>query len=193
MTIKTLLRSKIKGVTIVGVAIAVSAQGYGSEGAFDYRAEMTGHIVIKTHDGVQFLNQLSDISGNLGDIQTIKIFSHSYPRGIIMTNWSGFYDEPGPSDTERAAYVKDLADLIKSRSIIFSYNSQILMFGCNLSGKFSEMLSGATSGTVIASAGGTYPEIVGNRETGVFISTSDWKVYRNGIFAYNAGKRLRAW
>jgi hypothetical protein len=129
----------------------------------------------------------------MGIIHTIKIFSHSYRRGIIMTNWSGFYDEPGPEDTKMAAYVQDMLVHVQSKKIIFTNNSQILMFGCNLAGVFSEKLSSATTGTVIASDGGTYPEIRGNRETGVFISTSDWKVYKNGVYAYSAGKRLRAW
>ncbi|WP_422443633.1 hypothetical protein [Thermoanaerobacterium sp. DL9XJH110] len=175
------------------IAIAVSAQGYGNEAAFDYRAERTGHIVIKPRDGREFLNLLSELSRSRGLIHIVKIFSHSYPRGIIMTNWSGFYDEPGPHDTNRAAYVGNLAARIQKGEIIFSVDSQILMFGCNLAGNFSKKLSAATGGTVIASAGGTYPEIRGGLETGVFISTSRWEAYKNGSFAYSAGKRLRAW
>ena len=181
-------------VTLVqGIAVAVSAQGYGSEGAFDHRAEMTHHTIIKPKDGKEFLERLSELTSNISILQTVKIFSHSYRRGIIMTNWSGFYDKPGPDDTKRAAYIQDMSNYIKSKKIIFTNNSQILMFGCNLAGNFSVWLSSATSGTVVASDGGTYPEIHGNRETGVFISTSDWKVYKNGVFTYSAGKRLRAW
>jgi hypothetical protein len=177
----------------MALAIAVSAQGYGAEAAFDYRAERTGHIVIKPSTGQEFLNILADLSQNRGPISLIKIFSHSYPRGIIMTNWSGFYDEPGPSDTKRAAYVSDLAARIQKGDILFAGGSQILLFGCDLAGNFSIKLSAATGGTVIASSGGTYPEIAGGRETGIFISTDRWEVYTAGSFSYSAGKRLRAW
>ena len=109
-----------------------------------------------------------------------------------MTNWSGFYDERDKQDTKRAAYLSDLADRIQKGDIRFAPGSQILLFGCDL-GSFSQKLSAVTGGTVIGSDGGTYPEIGGNRETGVFLTTDDWLVYRNGSFAYSAGKRLHAW
>lgn len=85
----------------MSIAVAVSAQGYGDEGAFDYRAEMTGHIIIKPSTGQEFLDMLADLSKSRGPIFLMKVFSHSYTRGIIMTNWSGFYDEPGPEDTKK--------------------------------------------------------------------------------------------
>jgi len=175
------------------VAIAVSAQGYGAEAAFDYRAEMTRHTVIKPATGQEFLKMLAELSQTVGPISLIKIFSHSYERGIIMTNWSGFYDEPGPSDTKMAAYVSDLAAWIQKGDIRFAGGSQILLFGCNLTGNFSMKLSAATAGSVIASDGGTYPEIAGGRETGVFITTDLWKVYIAGSYSHSAGKRLQAW
>lgn len=174
------------------IAISASAQGYGNEAAFDYRAEMTGHLIIKPSTGVELLEMLSNLSTN-GAIYLLKIFSHTYARGIIMSNWSGFYDEPGPEDTKRARYISDLSEMISQGKIVFAPNSQILIFGCNTSGKFSQELSAATGGTVIASAGGTYPEIWGNKETGVFISTGQWIAYKNGLYAYSVGKRLRAW
>ena len=176
----------------MSVAVSASAQGYGDEGAFDHRAEMTGHIIIKPSTGQEFLDMLADLSQSRGPIYLLKIFSHSYPRGIIMTNWSGFYDERGKEDTKRAAYLSDLADRIQKGDIKFAPDSQILLFGCDL-GSFSQKLSAITGGTVIGSDGGTYPEIWGNRETGVFLTTDDWLVYRNGSFAYSAGKRLQAW
>ncbi|HHW03804.1 MAG TPA: hypothetical protein GXX35_13530 [Thermoanaerobacterales bacterium] len=177
----------------MAIAIAVSAQGYGAEAAFDYRAQKTGHIVIKPSSGQEFLNMLAELSQTRGPISLIKVFSHSYPRGIIMTNWSGFYDEPGPNDTKKAAYVSDLSYHIKNGNIRFSGNSQILLFGCDLGGNFSVRLSAATGGIVVASSGGTYPEIAGGRETGVFITTDQWEVYKAGSYSYSAGKRLRAW
>jgi len=173
-------------------SVAVSAQGYGDEGAFDYRAEMTGHMVIKPSTGQEFLDMLAELSQKFGPIFLMKVFSHSYHRGIIMTNWSGFYDEPGPEDTKRAAYLKDLSDRIQRGDIRFTPDSQILLFGCDL-GTFSQKLSAVTGGTVVGSDGGTYPEIWGNRETGVFLSTDDWLVFKNGTLAYRAGKRYRAW
>ncbi|HHX22775.1 MAG TPA: hypothetical protein GX723_01940 [Thermoanaerobacterales bacterium] len=176
----------------MSISVAVSAQGYGDEGAFDHRAEMTGHIIIKPSTGQEFLDMLADLSQHRGPINILKIFSHSYTRGIIMTNWSGFYDERGKEDTERAAYLSDLADRIRKGNIRFTPGSQVLLFGCDL-GAFSQKLSAVTGGTVIGSDGGTYPEIWGNRETGVFLTTDDWLVYRNGNFAYSAGKRLHAW
>lgn len=177
----------------MSIAIAISAQGYGTEAAFDYRAEMTGHIVIKPSNGQEFLNMLAEFSQNQGVIYLLKVFSHSYPRGIIMSNWSGFYDEPGPNDTKKAAYVSDLSARIQKGDIRFAGGSQILLFGCDLAGNFSIKLSAATGGTVIASSGGTYPEIAGGRETGVFITTDQWQVYTAGSYSYSAGKRLRAW
>lgn len=174
-------------------AIAVSAQGYGAEAAFDYRAEMTRHTVIKPSTGQEFLRMLAELSRTVGPISLIKIFSHSYERGIIMTNWSGFYDEPGPSDTKRAAYASDLAARVQKGDIRFVGGSQILLFGCDLTGNFSIKLSAATGGSVIASAGGTYPEIYGGRETGVFITTDQWEVYTAGSYSYSAGTRLQAW
>lgn len=108
-----------------------------------------------------------------------------------MTNWSGFYDEPGKEDTEKAAYLHDLTDRVEKSEIRFTANSQILLFGCNLD-TFSQKLSAITKGTVIGPSGSAYPEIWGNRETGAFLTTN-WVVYRNGSFAYSAGKRLNAW
>ncbi|NLZ53648.1 MAG: DUF4347 domain-containing protein [Thermoanaerobacteraceae bacterium] len=176
----------------MSISIAVSAQGYGDEGAFDHRAEMTGHIIIKPSTGQEFLDMLADLSQNRGSIFFMKIFSHSYHRGIIMSNWSGFYDERGPQDTKKAAYLSDLADRIQRGVIKFTADSQILLFGCDL-GAFSQKLSAVTGGTVVGSDGGTYPEIWGNRETGVFLTTDDWLVYKNGSLSYRAGKRYRAW
>jgi len=193
MNILKYMRNLLKGGSFMAISIAVSGQGYGDEGAFDYRAEMTGHIVIKPKDGKEFLELLAQLSRTLGPINIIKVFSHSYKRGIILTNWSGFYDEPGPEDTGRAAYVSDLAAKVQSGEIVFAPNPQILLFGCNQDGNFSEKLSAAIRGTVIASKGGSYPEIRGNRETGVFISTMRWEVYINGAFSHSAGTRLRAW
>ncbi|MCG0274785.1 MAG: hypothetical protein L5655_01300 [Thermosediminibacteraceae bacterium] len=178
---------------MANVAVAVSAHGYGHEGAFDYRAFKTGHIVIKPKNGKEFLKMLSDISKTNGPIYLMKVFSHSYPRGIIMTNWSGFYDEPGPNDTPKAAYISDMVELINKREILFSSNPQIMLFGCNLAGNFAEKLSAAVSGTVIAPRGDSYPEIRGNQETGIFIAVTQWEVYIKGRYAYSAGKRLRAW
>lgn len=176
-----------------GIAIAVSAQGYGSEGAFDHRAEMTGHTIIKPSTGQEFLEMLEQQSKSRGLILTVKIFSHSYPRGIIMSNWSGFYDDPGPDDTKRAAYIKDLSERVQKGNIRFAPDSQIILFGCDLAGEFAQRLSAASRGTVIASDGGTYPEIWGGQETGVFLTTSDWKVYKNGSYIYSAGTSYRAW
>ena len=175
------------------ISVSVSAHGYGAEEAFDHRAEMTKNIVIKTKNGQEFLEMLTSLSKNQGTIRMLKIFSHSYPRGIIMTNWSGFYDEPGPHDTKQAAYIKDMATRVENGEIVFSPNCEIRIFGCNIGGSFSQLLSMATHCTVIGSTGGTYPEIRGNRETGVFISTSEWAVYKNGNYTYSAGKRLKAW
>ena len=110
-----------------------------------------------------------------------------------MTNWSGFYDDPGPEDTDQAAYISDMAEWVKRGDIAFAPNAQIILFGCDLGGSFSLMLSAATGCTVIAADGGSYPQIAGNQETGVFISTSDWKVYTNGSFAYSAGSIYNAW
>lgn len=177
----------------MAISVAVSAQGYGHEAAFDYRAGRTGHIIIKPKDGKEFLDMLAQLSQTQGRLNIIKVFSHSYHRGIIMTNWSGFYDEPGPEDTNRAAYVSDLRARVQSGDILFTPNPQILLFGCNQDGNFSEKLSAAIGGTVIASKGGSYPEIRGNKETGVFISTIRWEVYINGAFSHSAGTRLRAW
>jgi len=176
----------------MSIAIAVSAQGYGDEAAFDYRAEMTGHTIIKPSTGQEFLEMLADLTKTRGPIFLMKVFSHSYPRGIIMSNWSGFYDEPGPQDTKKAAYLSDLADRIQKGIIRFTPDSQILLFGCDL-GTFSRKLSAVTGGTVVGSDGGTYPEIWGNRETGVFLTTDSWLVFKNGSLAYSAGKRYRAW
>jgi len=176
----------------MSIAVSVSAQGYGDEGAFDHRAEMTGHIVIKPSTGQEFLDMLADLSQSLSPIFLMKVFSHSYHRGIIMSNWSGFYDEPGPEDTKKAAYLSDLTDRIQRGNIRFTNDSQILLFGCDL-GAFSKKLSAVTGGTVVGSDGGTYPEVWGNRETGVFLTTDDWLVFKNGTLAYSAGKRYRAW
>ena len=177
----------------MGIAIAISAQGYGSEGAFDYRAEMTRHIIIKPNTGQELLEILIKLCEIHGPIVIIKIFSHSYHRGIIMSNWSGFYDDPGPDDTKRASYIKDLAERVQRGHIRFTPDCQIILFGCDLAGSFSERLSAAAGCTVIASDGGTYPEIWGNQETGVFLTTSDWKVYKSGSYSYSAGNSYRAW
>ncbi|SHM05053.1 hypothetical protein SAMN05660826_00072 [Caldanaerovirga acetigignens] len=176
-----------------GTTVAVSAHGYGDEEAFDYRAHKTGHLVIKPKNGKEFLAMLSGVSATFGAISLIKVFAHSYPRGIIMTNWSGFYDEPGPKDTAMAAYVIDLEELIKKGKIKFSPNPRWMLFGCNLAGRFSEKLSLAVSGTVIAPRGDSFPQIAGNRETGVFISVYRWEVFVKGKYAYSLGKKLRAW
>jgi len=177
----------------MGIAVSVSAQGYGSEGAFDYRAEMTKHIIIKPSTGKEFLEMLVRLCEIHGTIVTIKIFSHSYPRGIIMKNWSGFYDDPGPDDTEEATYLKNLAEYVERGHIKIDPNCQIILFGCDLAGEFSRRLSASARCIVIASDGGTYPEIWGNRETGNFLTTSDWKVYTNGSYSYTAGTSYRAW
>ncbi|MDN5330787.1 MAG: hypothetical protein PWP45_12 [Tepidanaerobacteraceae bacterium] len=176
-----------------GIAIAVSAHGYGDEEAFDFRAHKTGHLVIKPRSGKEFLEMLTNVSRSSGAINLVKVFTHSYPRGIIMTNWSGFYDEPGPEDTNMAAYIIDLAERIENGKIIFSPNPSWMLFGCNLAGRFSEKLSLAVSGTVIAPRGDSFPEIVGNRESGAFIAVSRWEVFIKGKYAYSAGKRLKAW
>lgn len=177
----------------MGIAIAVSSQGYGAEAAFDYRAEMTKHIIIKPSTGKELLEMLINLCKIHGPILVIKIFSHSYPRGIIMSNWSGFYDDPGPEDTEEAAYIKDLTESVQKGHIKFAPGCQIILFGCDLAGEFSRRLSAAAGCIVIASDGGTYPEIWGNQETGVFLTTSDWKVYTNGSYSYTAGTSYRAW
>lgn len=149
--------------------------------------------MIKPFDGIEFLEMLSDISTPNNHILNMKIFSHSYPRGIIMTDWSGFYDSTGPYDKARAAYLEGLKELIETRKILFAVNSQIVMYGCNLANNgFSRRLSEITGGTVIASHSGVSPEIVGNKETGVFISSTYWVKYTNGNMAI-LGKRIRAW
>jgi hypothetical protein len=175
--------------------LAVSAQGYGDEITFDFRAGKTGYSVIKPADGIEFLELLAAFSNKNHQILNMKIFSHSYPRGIIMTNWSGFYYSPGPNDTNRAAYLIDLAEFIEKGNISFAPNSQIVMFGCNLAnGDFSRKLSEITGGTVIASYAGVSPEIKANKETGVFISAGRWVKYYNGqVAVYDMGKRIRAW
>lgn len=175
------------------IAISVSSQGYGNEAAFDYRANMTGHLVIKPSNGCEFLDMLANLSSQIRLISIIKIFSHTYERGIIMSNWSGFYDKPGPEDTKKARYISDLSRKISQDIIFFAPNPQILIFGCNTAGNFSQKLSAAIEGTVIASYGGTYPEIWNNKETGIFISAGQWLVYKKGNFVYSAGKKLRAW
>lgn len=173
--------------------ISVAAQGYGDEATFDYRAKKTGYKVIKPYDGIEFLEMLSEISTTNNHIINMKIFSHSYPRGIIMTDWSGFYDSPGPYDTARAAYLNDLKELIEAKKILFAVNSEIVMFGCNLANNgFSQKLSEITGGTVIASHSGVSPEILGNEETGIFISSTYWVKYTNGNMTI-LGKRIRAW
>lgn len=177
----------------MAISVAVSGHGYGSEGAFDYRAEMTRHIVIKTRSGKEFLSMISQLCKTHGPIIILKVFCHSYPRGLIMTNWSGFYDERGPQDTDQAAYIAEMAEWIRRGDISFVPNAQIILFGCDVGGSFAQKLSEATECTVIGPDGGSYPQIVGNQETGVFISTSDWKAYRNGSFAYSAGSSYNAW
>lgn len=177
------------------INLAVSAQGYGAEEAFDYRAYKTGFTVIKPFTGDEFLNTLALFSSKGYMIRKVKIFSHAYPRGIIMTNWSGFYNAPGPHDTKHAAYISDLSQAIKTGRIILASDVEFTMFGCNMTNEdFSIKLSEAICGVVIAAEGGVYPEIKDGRETGVFISTNRWVKYYNGqIAASNLGKRWRAW
>jgi hypothetical protein len=176
------------------INLAVSAHGYGAEAAFDYRAQQTGYTVIKPRTGREFLEILQYYSKQ-GAIENVKIFSHSYPRGIIMTNWSGFYKSPGPEDTPRAAYVKDMALTVERGEIVFSSEVKFMLFGCNITNaSFTQDLSLSIKGVVIGAEGGVYPEIINGRETGVFISTHRWIKYCNGTVAVsNLGKRIRAW
>lgn len=181
-------------VSIKTINLAVSAHGYGSEAAFDYRAQQTGYTVIKPRTGREFLEILQSYSKQ-GVIENVKIFSHSYPRGIIMTNWSGFYKSPGPEDTPRAAYVKDMALMVERGKIVFSPEVKFMLFGCNTTNaSFTLDLSSAIKGVVIGAEGGVYPEIIKGRETGVFISTLRWiKYYKGTVAGSNLGKKIRAW
>lgn len=176
------------------INLAVSAHGYGAEEAFDFRAQQTGYTVVKPSTGDEFLSILQSFS-NSGLINDVKIFSHSYPRGIIMSNWSGFYKSPGPQDTPKAAYVKELAQRVSKGEIRFSSNARIVLFGCNtINESFTQALSRAIRGSVIGAEGGVYPEIINGKETGVFITTHRWVKYNNGsVVNSNMGKRLTAW
>ncbi|HHY13144.1 MAG TPA: hypothetical protein GX526_00665, partial [Thermoanaerobacterales bacterium] len=172
---------------------SVSAQGYGDEVTFDFRAGKTGYRVVKPYYGIEFLKILSELSTPNNPIQNMKIFSHSYPRGLIMSDWSGFYDMPGPYDNNKAAYLHNLKEFTVNGKILFAPNSEIIMFGCNLANNgFTREFSVITGGTVIASHSGVMPEIAGNRETGIFISPTYWVKYTHGNMTI-LGKRIRAW
>jgi len=177
----------------MAVSVAVSCHGYGDEGAFDHRAERTGHIVLRTRNGKEFLSMISNICRTHGPIIVLKVFCHSYPRGLIMTDWSGFYDERGSSDTDDAAYIGDLAGWIQRGDIAFAPGATIILIGCDVGGSFARQLSAVTRCTVIGPEGSSYPEVWGNRESGIFIATEDWKVYNNGSFSHSAGSKYHAW
>jgi hypothetical protein len=215
------------------IDLAISAQGYGDEPAFDHRAHMTRTTVIKPHSGAEMLEMLAAYTRTHRSVRHIRIFSHAYPRGVIMTNMSGFYHSPGLDDTELAAYVGNrgqrsevggqrpevrgwrsetgsrtqwdspratshpniLAAAVAEGRIVFAPNCSIHLFGCNLtSGGFTQKLSGAIGGVVIAATAGVYPEIAGGRETGIFIAVTRWQKFANGHLAVpNLGRRWRAW
>ncbi len=177
------------------VDLAVSAQGYGDEPAFDHRARMTRTVVVKPHNGKELLEILAAFTKTHQSIRHVRIFSHAYPRGMIMTDMSGFYHSPGPNDTPLAAYVADLETAVAEGRIVFARDCTIQLFGCNLTSEgFTLKLSRAVGGAVIAATAGVYPEIVGGRETGVFIAVTRWQKFVNGTLAVpNMGKRWRAW
>ncbi|MEW6457701.1 MAG: hypothetical protein AB1441_01335 [Bacillota bacterium] len=177
------------------VDLAVSAQGYGDEPAFDHRARMTRTVVVKPHNGKELLETFAAFTRTHRTIRHVRIFSHSYPRGVIMTDMSGFYHSRGPNDTPQAAYVADLERAVAEGRIVFAPNCTISLFGCNLTSEgFTLKLSQAVSGTVIAATAGVYPEIAGGRETGVFIAVTRWQKFVKGQLAVpNLGKRYRAW
>lgn len=173
----------------------MSAQGYGDEPAFDHRARMTRITVIKPHHGKEFLEILAAYTRTHGAVRHVRIFSHAYPRGVIMTNMSGFYHSPGAGDTALAAYVPELAEAVTRGEIAFARNCTIQLFGCNLTSEgFPLKLSAAAGGTVIAPTAGIYPEIAGGRETGAFIAVTRWQKFENGrLTVPNLGRRWRAW
>jgi hypothetical protein len=177
------------------VDLAVSAQGYGDEPAFDHRAAMTRTTVVKPHNGKELLAILATYTGTHGSIRNVRIFSHAYPRGVIMTNMSGFYHTPDPADTALAAYIAELAQAVADGKIVFAPNCAVHLFGCNLTSKgFPLKLSAAIGGTVIAPTAGIYPEIAGDRETGVFIAVTRWQQFEKGLLTVpNLGQRWRAW
>lgn len=172
------------------VNLAVSAHGYGDEGAFDHRASRTGYTVLKPTTGKELLRMLS----GRGPINNLKIFSHSYPRGVILSNWSGFYYSPGPSDNDLAAYLEDLRAEILAGRIRFANGSVVAMYGCNLANEdYARKFSEVTGGTVVAARAGVHPQIAGGRETGVFISADRWQKFVAGRFAGDLGRHYRGW
>lgn len=179
----------------MSVDLAISAQGYGDEPAFDHRAHMTRTKMIKPHHGKELLEMLAVHTRIHRAIRIIRIFSHAYPRGVIMNDMSGFYYSAHPADTSLAAYIADLAQAITEGRIIFTADSIIYLFGCNITSEgFALQLSAATGRTVIAATAGVYPEIAGGRETGVFIAVTRWQKCINGRLAVpNMGRRMRAW
>ncbi len=177
------------------VDLAVSAQGYGDEPAFDHRAHMTRTTVVKPHNGKELLEMLAAYTRTHGSVRYVRIFSHAYPRGVIMTNMSGFYHSPGSDDTPLAAYIPDLEKVVAAGEVVFARNCAVHLFGCNLTSEgFPLKLSAAIGGTVVAATAGVYPEIAGGRETGVFIATTRWQKFVNGrLVVPNLGTRWRAW
>ena len=172
------------------VNLAVSCHGYGDEGAFDHSASRTRYTVLKPTTGKELLGLLAQH----GAIRNLKIFSHSYPRGIILSNWSGFYYSPGASDNEFAAYLDDLATEKAAGRIRFAGGSVIALYGCNLAAEdFARRFSEITGGTVVAAWAGVHPQIAGGRETGVFISAVNWEQYVAGRPAGSLGKHYRGW
>lgn len=174
----------------MSVDLAVSGHGYGDEGAFDHRAARTGYTVLKPTTGKELLHLLS----GRGPIRNLKIFSHSYPRGVILSNWSGFYDAPGPSDNGLAAYLDDLGAEIRAGRIRFTPGAVVALYGCNLANEdYTRRFSAVTGGAVIAARGGVYPQIAGGRETGVFISTDRWQKFTAGHLAADLGTHYHGW
>lgn len=174
----------------MSINLAVSGHGYGDEGAFDYRAQRTGYTVLKPTIGKELLQMLA----GQGPIQNLKIFSHSYPRGVILSNWSGFYDAPGPSDNHLAAYLDDLGALVRAGRVGFTPGAVIALYGCNLANEdYTRRLSAVTGVTAIAARGGVYPQIASGRETGVFVTTDRWQKFVAGNFAGDLGKNYHGW
>jgi len=177
------------------VDLAVSAQGYGDEPAFDHRAQMTRTVVVKPHNGKELLEILAAFTRTHRAVRQVRIFSHAYPRGVIMTDMSGFCHNRTGNDTSLAAYVADLESAVAEGRIAFAPNCTVSLFGCNLTSEgFALKLSQAVSGTVIAATAGVCPEIAGGRETGVFIASTRWQKFVRGRLAVpNLGRRYRAW
>lgn len=172
------------------INLAVSCHGYGDEGAFDHRASRTRYRVLQPTTGKELLALLAQH----GTILNLKIFSHSYPRGVILSNWSGFYHSPGPSDNELAAYLDELGAEIRAGRIRFAFGSVVALYGCNLANEdYARKFSEVTGGTVIASQAGVHPQIAGGRETGFFISGGSWEKFVAGRFAGRIGKHYRGW